>query len=379
MSEGADTVRAGDAMASEDERGPSARRQRDRHHRMVAATIAVVVVLALATVLTFRHLPRYDLPGRSILTNGDFHDGFAGWQIEGLVSLDETEVGRAVLQNRNQQGSVYLRRALRLPPGPTSLRLAADVATDRVDRGTEPWQTARVHLVERSPDGDYLWDQSQELVGLVGSTSRQHYERIFAIPDRLSEVMLGIELPHATGSLEIAALEVAVVEERPMFRLVAALVVCGWSLVAFWVVTGIYGTLRSPALRGWLLATLAVALVGALVPERVRQQALGVVVDGLGLTHADPVAFGHTMLFGSLAFLIRLGRPRDPILVHLACWLVLGAVVEILQLLTTAGAPDVGDWLAAAVGAVLGVGLGDIALHVRRWIELRWPNYQRSD
>jgi hypothetical protein len=371
MSESAETIWAGGAATTLAEAAELARRRSDGQRRVIMTTIALVIVLALATILAFRHLPRYQLPGRSILINGDFQAGFAGWQIDGLISLDETEVGMAVLQNRDAGHSVYLRRVLRLPPGRTSLRLAADVATDRVDGGEGPWQRARVYLVERTSDGRDLWDRPHQLVGLVGSTSRRRYEHIFEIPSAIPEVVLGIELPHATGSLEVAALELTVLEEQPVFRLVAALLVCGWSLLFFWVISGIYDTIKSSMVRRALLVTLGLVFVGVFTPATLRHQVVGGVAARLGLGLADPAALGHTVIFGLLAFLVRLGRPRDSILLHLSCWLLLAAVVEILELLSANGTPSAGDWLTYALGTVLGLGLGEIAQHVQRWLELR--------
>lgn len=370
MSESAETISAGGATAATVTDEPAGRRGQ-RQRRVVMVTIAVVIALALATILTFRHLPRYELPGRSILTNGDFRAGFTDWDIDGLISLDESEIGMAVLQNRDAGHSVYLRRMVRLPPGRTSLRLAADVATDRVDGGEGPWETARVYLVERAADGRDLWDRPHQLVGLIGSTSRQRYERVFEIPSAISEVVLGIELPHATGSLEIAALELDVLEEQPLFRLVATLLVCGWSLLFCWVMVGIYDTIRSSTVRHALLATLGLVFVGLFTPPVLRHQVLGGLADGVGLGLADPAALGHTVIFGLLAFLVRIGRPRDSILLHLSCWLLLGAVVELLELLSANGAPSASDWLTYALGTLLGLGLGEIGQHVQRWLELR--------
>ena len=140
---------------------------------------------------------------------------------------------------------------------------------------------------------------------------------------------LGIELPYTTGRMEVANLDLAIVDERTSFRLAAALLVCGWSLLAFRVTSGLYRSIRIALVRSWLLATLAVLVIGVFMPAQLRGQLIDRLATGFGLRLPDPDAFGHAILFGLLALLVRIGRPRDPLLVHLSCWLLVGAATEV--------------------------------------------------
>jgi hypothetical protein len=334
--------------------------------RALALAVVAAVLLALLTILTFAYLPRYEAQGRPILDNADFREGFHGWQLEGLVSLDESELGLATLQNRDRARAAWLRRTIDLPPGRTSLRLRADIATSRVERGEEPWHTARVYLVQETRDGRQLWNQPNRLVDLIGTTSRQHYETVFDVPGTIPRVALGIDLAYATGRMDIANLALAIVDERAPFRLAATLLVCGWSLLAFRVVDGLYHGIRSPAVRHWLLATLALLASGVFMPSVLRQELIDGLVSGFGLRLPDPDAFGHALVFGLLALLLRIGRPRDPLLVHLSCWLLLAAVTEVLQLFTADRDPEAADWLMDATGATAGLLLAELGLRLQR-------------
>jgi len=334
--------------------------------RAIALVVMAAVLLALATLLTFAYLPRYQEDGRPILDNADFRDGFRGWQIEGLVTLDESELGHAVLQNRDPAQAVYLRRSIGLPAGRSYLRLGADIATSRVTRGAEPWQTARVYLVQQTGEGEQLWNQANELISLIGTTSRQHYETVFEVPGTIPDAALGIELAYATGRMEIADLELALVDERPTFRLAATLLICAWSLLGLWVSSNLYHSIRDRTVRAWLLATLGVLGFGLFMPSVLRQRLIDVLAGGFGLELPDPDAFGHALVFGLLAFLVRNGRPRDPFLLHLACWLLVGAVSEILQLFTPDRDAQAGDWLMDALGISAGLLLAELVLALRR-------------
>jgi len=349
-------------------------RRRARHRRTaldrdalqtLAVAVGLASLLALLTIVTFGYLPRYHADGQSVLDNADFREGFQGWQIAGLVTLDEAELGHAILQNRDPEREVYLRRTIPLPNGPTSLRLSADVATSRVEHGSEPWQTARVYLVQQTSDGTELWDRPHQLVNLVGTTPRQHFEAVFDVAGA-PEVTLGIELPFTTGRMDIANLGLTIVDERLPFRLAATLLVCGWSLLGFHVTSGLYRSIHSPLIRHWLLGLLAVLVAGLFMPTLLRQQLIDRLAIGFGLRLPDPDALVHAIIFGLLSLLVRVGRPRDPLLVHLSCWLLAGAVVEVLQLLTPDGSPAAGSWLIGTTGTVLGLALAEIGLLIRR-------------
>jgi hypothetical protein len=336
--------------------------------RALSVAVGLATLLALLTIATFGYMPRYQTDGRSVLDNADFREGFQGWQIAGLVTLDEAELGHAILQNPDPQREVYLRRTISLPKGPTSLRLSADVATSRVEHGGEPWQTARVYLVQRTSDGTELWNRPNQLVNLVGTTPRQHFEAVFDVGGAPA-VTLGIELPFTTGRMDIANLDLSIVDERLPFRLAATLLVCGWSLLGFRVASGLYRSIRIPLIRHWLLGVLAVLVAGLFLPTLLRQQLIDQLAIGFGLPLHDPDAFAHALVFGLLALLVRIGRPRDPLLVHLSSWLLAGAVAEVLQLLTLDGSPAASGWLFGTTGTVLGLALAEIGLWIQRRLE----------
>jgi hypothetical protein len=340
--------------------------------RALSAGIGLATLLALLTIATFGYMPRYRTDGRSVLENADFREGFQGWQIAGLVTLDEAELGHAILQNPDPDREVYLRRTIPLPQGPTSLRLSADVATSRVEHGSEPWQTARVYLVQEASDGTRLWDRPNQLVNLVGTTPRQHFEAVFDVAGA-PEVTLGIELPFTAGRMDVANLGLSIVDERLSFRLAATFLVCAWSLLGFRVTSGLYRSIHIPLIRHWLLGMLAVLVVGLFMPAELRRQLIDRLASGFGLWLPDPDAFAHAIVFGLLALLVRIGRPRDPLLVHLSCWLLVGAVVEVLQLLTPDRVPEAGGWLVGAIGTALGLTLAEIGLSIqRRLARAKW-------
>jgi hypothetical protein len=360
---------AAGAEVQDRRRGRRRRAALDRDSlRALTVGVGLAALLALLTIATFGYLPRYQTEGRSILENADFVEGFQGWQIGGLVTLDEGELGHAILENPDPRREVYLRRTIPLPEGATSLRLSADVAASRVEHGSEPWQAARVYLVRKTADGAELSSRPDQLVSLVGTTPRQHFEAVFDVAGAAA-VTLGIELPFTSGRLDIAKLDLSIVDERLPFRLAAALLVCAWSLLGFHVASGLYRSIRIRLIRHWLVGMLAVLVGGLFMPTQLRQQLIDRLAIGFGLRLPDPDALAHGVIFGLLALLVRIGRPRDPLLVHLSCWLLMGAVVEVLDLFTRDRSPEAGGWLVSAVGTVVGLALAEIGLFIQRRLQ----------
>lgn len=243
--------------------------------------------------------------------------------------------------------------------------MSADIATSRVELGGEPWQTARVYLAPEDPEGAYAGEQSHRLVRLIGTTERQRFARIFDFPGGVTRVVLAIELPETTGNMEVANLELEVVEELPRFRLAAALLVCGWTLLGCAVAARLHRSL-GPTVRAWLMVTVAVCLVALWLPAMIREQLIATLAGSVGLHLADPDGFARALAFAVLALLVRIGRPRDSLLLHVSCWILAAAVTEVWQLLTADGYPRALNWLTTALGGALGLGLAEIALALKR-------------
>ena len=347
--------------------------------RAIALPVLATVVLILLTIAVFTFVPRYSAHGQPVLANADFTDGFGGWAIDGLITLHESEPGRIVLHNRDPARSAHLRSTIVLPPGDRHLRLSADLAADRVKPGPEAWQTARIYLVQVGADGAYLWQTTHHLVQLVGTTLPETVSAVFDVPDSTPSVMLGIELSHATGRLEVGNLQLELVEESALFRLAATLLIGGWSLLVFWVVMRLYRGVRSTSIRIGLVLAIGLLGAGLFAPALARSHLTMALFSAVGLDFFGSDIAGHALAFTLLALLVRLGRPRDPWLLHLSCWLLVGVATETLQLFAAGRAPQVADLLMDAIGAGLGLTLAEAGRKLWLWIEPAAPPSSGSD
>ncbi|HEX6144635.1 MAG TPA: VanZ family protein [Geminicoccaceae bacterium] len=356
---------------------PGARRERsaglggrnERQVRLALRVMLLAILLILATVVTFTVLPRYQEQGVPVADNLDFSEGFRGWSTSGIITLDETELGHAILQNRDPEAIVHLYRQIELPPGRTHLLVAADVATSQVRAGEEQWHRARIFFAQQAPDGTYLWHLPHDVAQLIGTSARHNVRQIFEISPRVRNALLGIELAHATGMFDVANLRIEALEELPSFRLAATLVVTGWCWLGAWVGFRVLHSIRAPKIRLLLLLTAGLTLFGVFMPGTLRQELQNALAAGLGLYGLDLDAAGHAVFFCALAFLVRWARRRDPLVLHFTSWLLIGIAIEVLQLFTADRETSPLDWVADGLGAAVGLILAESALKLERLLQ----------
>ena len=72
------------------------------------------------------------------------------------------------------------------------------------------------------------------------------------------------------------------------------------------------------------------------------------------------------------------GRPRGSLLLHLACWLLVGAATEVLQLFTPDRDAQAGDWLMDALGSTGGLIVAEVGLGMQRRLAPAKPKRRRT-
>ncbi len=334
--------------------------------RAVRLTLLATLLLIGLTIAAFAFLPRYQPSGVPLLPAPVFASGLAGWQVQGEVRRNDAGV---ILENRDPAKTVYLRRIIELPPGRRAVRLRAEVATRGVRPGDDPWETARIYLAQLDPAGRPDWNQPHNMIRLAGDNPKRAHVEVFDIPEEVDRVLLSLSLTNATGRLEVAGLDLLVVEETPLFRLAGAILVGGWCLLTLYVAISVYRSIGSVRIRVWLVAMFAMLVFGVFMSAALRQQMIDNLASGLGFDLANPDALGHGFIFMMLAFLVRVGRPRDPLWLHLISWLLVGVSSEVLQLFTADRVTSVDDFSMDVIGVAIGLALAATLPRTLRWLE----------
>lgn len=333
-------------------RSVTAKRNSPGFYLLVIATLTMIT----ATLAAFFTLERYQPVGEALLVDPPFSAGSDGWIEKGQVTFDQGPDGAVTLRNDDPESRTYLKRTINLPEGQTLAYLKAVVSTERVVAGSDLWQRARIYLAQLDETGEPDWSKSHNLFRLRGTKSQRTVSQVFPIPSSVKQAALSLEMNNATGLMTIHDLKLYPVEEQEDFRLVAFSLMAVWAVLVLAAGIMIFKNIPSTKVRLAFGGMLGLFVVGLFMPASVR--------DGLiawlhfptgGEGGIEPDMIGHGVVFMIMAFLMRIGRPEDPIWLHLGCWSLIAIASEVLQLFTFDRQPSIGDFLVDGAGVVLGL------------------------
>jgi len=264
--------------------------------RAVLARLALAVLLAAATLFLYLGVGRFALTGPELLPSppgAAAPDGseiqHGGWRIRGDVGVQGA--GHVHLRNGEPSGQASLFRLLPVPAGASHLALSAEIHLRDVVGGRDLWHRARIILPSRPAGGDvtsWRYDLPHTLVRRQGSADWTRVEEVFEIPPG-SEVLVSLQLLHATGSFQVRDLSLRAAVEKPWFPPLQIALVLLWLAAAAWILWPVLRPILAALGQGRpsrqhlrVVAALAVALAlvgGALLPADAKQQLRDLVPD----------------------------------------------------------------------------------------------------
>ena len=312
-------------------------------------------------------MPRYDLIGDPLIDDPAFDGGLAEWRQEGLISPDSDDPARVVLESIDAASRTYLVRDVDLPPGDTLLILEARVQGEDVVPGPEIWDSARIYLAQLGADGEPDWKEDHNLFDLNGTTGIRNYRQAFDMPEEVTTARLGIELKNATGTLTVSHLELTVVEYKTSFMIAIGTLLAAWSAVVLYTAFRTFSGIESQKIRLWLGGLCALSVIGLMLPGGTHDTSADGIAAWLGITDVGVDTLGHGIIFTALAFLVRLGRPADPLWLQAGVWCLIAIGSEVLQLFTVGRDPSLDDLWVDGIGILLGLALAEITNRVQRF------------
>lgn len=324
------------------------------------------VLLVVLTAATFLLMPRYDTLGDPLVADPAFTEGLIDWQQAGLISVDKDDPAQVQLESINPGTRTFLLRDIALPSGETMLILRAQVQGNDVVPGPELWDSARIYLAQLDADGEPDWKADHNLFTLNGTTDVRNYRRAFTIPADVARARLGIEMKNATGSLSVSKLELTVVEYKMPFLIAVGCLLAGWTVLVVYTGFKTFGGIESTRIKLCLGVAAALSVVALMLPGNIHDIGTGSIAARIGLDDVGVDSIGHGVMFTVLTFLVRMGRPSDPLWLHVGVWGLIAMASEVLQLFTVGRNPSLDDLWVDGIGIVLGLTLAEIARRVRR-------------
>jgi VanZ family protein len=328
--------------------------------------VALSAFLVAISIAVFLFLPRYDLIGEPLLDHPAFADGLDGWERQGLAKWSSNDPGSITLERQNLETRTAMTKDLTPPDGGSTLMLRAVVQVDDVRPGPEVWDQARIYLAQVDVGGNVLWGEDHNLFLVDGTTGIRNYSRVYDIPGNIKTLRLGIELKNATGKLTVNKLEVVEAKRPLAFFLVAGSLLLAWTGL---IVHGGRLALRgidSVKLRIWLAVTSILAIIAIMMPGDLYADRWQAFAFHFGLEDLDINSIAHGVIFAVLAFLVRLGRPSDPLWIHALAWLPVAFASEAMQLFSIGREPSLHDLILDMAGAMVGLALAEASLKVKR-------------
>ncbi|MCB2054039.1 MAG: VanZ family protein [Geminicoccaceae bacterium] len=352
--------------------------------RVVVGIVLLTVFMSGLTLLVFNGMARYELGPPGFIVNPDFEMGSdellydepmpPGWTRSGRLGSATFSGNWLMLDNGDPRVSVGVEQVIDLPPGVEAFEIGGMVEIQAVIGGEMPWHRARIDLVSLNAAGKPDFRRPHKLFDAVGTRPAYRYSRIVEVMPEAAQARLSIRLARATGRIAVSDLTLRPAYERAEFQQMATIVKVGWALllglVGLWFVA-------TAAHRPAAVAAVGLLFVGglfAILPYEIKDPIIDLILPVRGRQDFSEREWtGHAMhalAFVVLGFLVRVARRRDPMIKVLLALVLVSAVAELLQALSTGiGMDDLYDELANIIGIVVGVGAGEEQvrrMHTRR-------------
>jgi VanZ family protein len=337
-----------------------------------------ISILILATILLFTFVPRYQIDPTELLQNGDFQNGFASWEFRSDGGNRTGKTGVVTLENKNPTRTVFLHQKVFVPKVPLLMKFTGVIKTEGIVEGDSDWHRARLSLVSRDASGKSLWNYPHQIDIPLTTDGWQTFSQVFLVPSEAVEVVAGMEIIRATGTMRVQNMSLASAKEHPWFTIVANVLLFIWGVAFLWVGIFLLRTFKSPVIKGALGVASGLIFFGVGMPGWMKNLALDVILEkySLFITYLStvlpeanfqhqtasyplipPDKFGHFILFSLLAFICRMGRPNGSIQVLLINLMLFAATTEVLQFFAFSRSPRIVDWIIDVSGALSGLAL----------------------
>jgi len=343
------------------------------HSIRAGAALALVV----ATVITFDDDVRYTEAAENLLTNGDFRNGLAEWELVGPKVDFVTGTDFVKVHSRNPGEKVRLRQNVGVSRIDGALRLDVHISTRQVGFAEKQAFRALLHFFCRDISGKMLRDQhnsytSYTLPKRTPEWMKYHY--VIDVPDLAEVCVVELDIKKGTnGDVGLKDVRIHPVTTSQNWDTLYYLLLGLWIAIGVWTLWGIIGPITlCPKILFWSIVVSAIALT-SLLSSSIKQAVFEVVIEGfsyantvllpimpavvagseLFVTGGDLDELAHMGFFGAIAYFTVVSWPRQN-LRSLALQLsIFAASTEVIQFFAVDRQPRLFDWTLDMCGMLL--------------------------
>jgi len=334
--------------------------------------IVFFIVLSIVTIVCHACFEQYIKTGPDLLSGKWQHDTF---QKNNIKIID----GRITLYSEKPSQNIAIRKALpSFKPG-TVLMLSADMMCKNVIPGEQPWNKARLLLVQNDGKKN-RWDLPHGVAAIDGTSHWDSYRGIFVIETETQKVWITAQLSQCTGTFNIKNIRLHSAIKNPVYLWVQKGILTAWAVFGLFLL-GSFITLNQhrTALKILLILSFAMIIIGTTLPKDIKTRVSSRISDQLSensmvleqLLPKNLPKTGHFLFFAAFAGVSVLILKKDFFLTILANLLMIAGGTELAQFFVNGRGPLVSDFLIDAAGGLLGMGLviffRNVKLHDGSW------------
>jgi len=314
------------------------------------------LVLGAITVVSYRHIEKYEPVSGQLLHNSDFSAGLNCWKIGGSPGGINIRNGVLGLHAGNVKSSVQVWQQFMVADmlRHANLQLQASVCCEDVVKGNKPWNVARLLLVQYV-HGKPRYNTAHVVCALSGSHDWQKVSNTFTLLPDCTEFRVIVQMSHCSGSFFLRDVKLSQVKQTALYSWTARALRIAW--VVFVVLLFVpwldFRNVMLPAIL--VVMTVIVILFGTTMPGHVKNTMKKEVIREIragvqsvrdpahAVTHSkkqpddnrvpvDITKVAHFVLFGVLALLLRRCRPERPTWLLMLDLFLLSCATELSQL-----------------------------------------------
>lgn len=352
-----------------------------RTKTIVSLKTVFFFLLTLLTLWGAAVIPQYLDTGPQLLSNADFSSGLEQWQSR-KTAADTISVDNGVLalHSADVKTNVALYQTIGKDFGGKKLRLKASLRSRGVLAGDQPWNKARLVLLQ------YFEDKAQYslphiVVALDGSNKWQEVSAVFSIAPDCTGFQVAAEMSRCSGDFFLKNLSLFQVEENPQYKYAQWPIRSAWVLFAFFLFIPYLKNQTVMAPKILLLLTVIVILIGTTMPAALKTD-LKERIDLTVTTQTNKIVavtqavsehnttqthwlesqvekvnitkVAHFILFAFLVFVLRRSNPSRPVSGLIVDVFMLAAATELSQFFVENRSPLFRDLLLDMAGGGTG-------------------------
>ncbi len=341
--------------------------------------IFIFTLLTVFTLYPVFFLDRYLDVGDEMLKNHAFDQGTSQWQ----VSKQKTESGVGsvsgflCLSSSNIKNSVNVWQNAEFSQKNPILRLQASLRCNDVIPGKEPWDRARLLLVQYQ-EGKGRWDLPHSVASISGNTKWKQYSKIFFLVPDIDSLKVAMQLRRCKGALYIKNLSLKPVQEAAWYPWMQKTVFLLWGLFLIYIFYSYADIGKKFLIRAVLIIIFLIILSGTLMPGKIKHEIVDSInnqiykiysIKNKNNLKAQAQTFipqaSHFIFFAMFTIGLILLNPKTDFYLVIFDIIILAGATEIMQCYINGRGPGAVDFIIDIAGGLTGIFIVNIKNRIK--------------